>query len=207
MTFLDSKNVITGAASVYLSAQDSTQYTSAPALPTFTSATPSAPAFAAASATWRNVGFTKDGVEVQYAPTYGEVEVDQLLDSAKLFRQQLKVTCLTNMVEASLENLLVAWGQPTQPGTTSIDILPGALGDEPIERALCFVGNSPKTVVTGVAHKNERVYYVTRAIVDQSTNHMLRRSEATTFPVAFRLLPDTSQSNSRYGQVFDRNVT
>lgn len=204
MTALDSKNVIVGAAGVYISANDSSSWTSAPALPAFTAQQRASVAFAGASANWRNVGFTKDGVEVQYAPTYGEVEVDQLLDSAKLFRQQLKVTCLTNLVEATLENLLVAWGQVTNAGATSVDILPGTLGDQPVERALSFVGSAPTQPSN---QKNERVYYVTRAIVDQSTNHMLRRNEATTFPIAFRLLPDTSQSNSRYGQIMDRAIT
>jgi len=35
---------------------------------------------------FRHTGFTTEGLEVSYEPDYGEVEVDQLLDSAKLFK-------------------------------------------------------------------------------------------------------------------------
>jgi len=57
---------------------------------------------------FRNVGYTNNGVEISFAPDFGEVMVDQLLDTAKLFKQGMKVTLKTTLAEATLENLLLA---------------------------------------------------------------------------------------------------
>jgi hypothetical protein len=47
-------------------------------------------------------------LEISFAPDFGEVMVDQLLDTAKLFKQGMKVTLKTTLAEATLENLLLA---------------------------------------------------------------------------------------------------
>ena len=57
---------------------------------------------------WRNVGYTQNGMEITITPDFGEVEVDQLLDSAKIFKQGMQVTLNTTFAEATLENLLYA---------------------------------------------------------------------------------------------------
>jgi len=60
------------------------------------------------SDTFRNVGYTNNGLEIAFAPDFGEVMVDQLLDTAKIFKQGMKVTLKTTLAEATLENLLLA---------------------------------------------------------------------------------------------------
>jgi hypothetical protein len=60
------------------------------------------------TARFRNVGYTNNGLEISFAPDFGEVMVDQLLDTAKLFKQGMKVTLKTTLAEATLENLLLA---------------------------------------------------------------------------------------------------
>jgi hypothetical protein len=57
---------------------------------------------------FRNVGFTQNGVEISFQPNFGEVMVDQLLDVAKMFKQGMTVTLKTSLAEATLENLLLA---------------------------------------------------------------------------------------------------
>lgn len=57
---------------------------------------------------FRNVGYTNNGLEITFAPDFGEVMVDQLLDTAKIFKQGMKVTLKTTLAEATLENLLLA---------------------------------------------------------------------------------------------------
>jgi hypothetical protein len=57
---------------------------------------------------FRNVGYTQNGVELSFQPDFGEVMVDQLLDVAKMFKQGMKVTLKTSFAEATLENLLLA---------------------------------------------------------------------------------------------------
>jgi hypothetical protein len=60
------------------------------------------------TANFRNVGYTNNGLEISFAPDFGEVMVDQLLDTAKIFKQGMKVTLKTTLAEATLENLLLA---------------------------------------------------------------------------------------------------
>jgi hypothetical protein len=60
------------------------------------------------ASTFRNVGYTNNGLEITFAPDFGEVMVDQLLDTAKIFKQGMKVTLKTTLAEGTLENLLLA---------------------------------------------------------------------------------------------------
>jgi len=198
------RNIIIGAAGVYISKADSSTWTNPTTLPSLAANTSARVALDGASTDWRDVGFTMEGLEVAYEPDYGEVEVDQLLDSAKLFKQSMRVTLNSSFAEATLENLLVVWGQ--RSASLDSDVLTieaGALGEEPYERSLAFVGPAPRQS----AQKRERVYHVSRAIQTESTSHALRRNEATGLPVSFRILPDTSSSVAQYGTVRDRNVT
>lgn len=163
--------------------------------------------YGANSVAFRDVGLTTDGVSVNYQPDFGEVEVDQLLDAAKLFKQKMTVTVATTFAEATLQNLLDTWAQGTntlvnnvpEASSKSLYITPGALGEAPQEKAIVFVGNAPNT---NVAYK-QRVYMAARAISVEASEHGLRRTEATTFPVSFRLLPDTASSYSAYGRIAD----
>jgi hypothetical protein len=161
----------------------------------------------AGAARWRNVGFTSEGLEVAYAPTYGDIEVDQLLDSAQLFKQQVRVTANTTFAEATLENLITVWGLAnstiTEDGTTrTLDIAAGALGEEPLERSMVFIGKGPRT---GDSNQyRERVYHIKRAIQTESSSHALRRNEMTGLPASFRLLPDASASVATYGKIVER---
>lgn len=204
------RNIIIGAAALYISVKDSTDPTWAggPALPaspapgsSFTTALDASPDF-------RHTGFTTEGLEVSYEPDYGDVEVDQLLDSAKLFKQSMRVMVNTTLAEAALENLLVAWGQQTSTLTsgvsdTTLGIAAGALGDEPVERALVAVGPGPKTVS---GEKRERIYHGRRVLSVESSAHSVRRNEATVFPVSFRLLPDPNFAGQEYGIIRDRTI-
>ena len=139
---------------------------------------------------WSDVGATQEGVEVAYEPDIGEVEVDQMMDAAKLFNQGLQVQMNTQLAEATLENLMIAWGAPDDAldGDTFKIGSPGA---EPVERSAAVVGLAPNTQATQVdqdSHR-ERIYLARRVISVEGSTHALRRTEATVFPVSFRLLP------------------
>lgn len=209
-----SKNIIIGAAAVYISKEDSTGttfYTVADNpgidLPVLTNNVTARTALEGSNA-WRATGYTQEGVEVTYEPDFGEVQVDQSLDTPKMYKQGMRVMLATTFAEATLENLLVAWGQPAstlQNTGSKLVISAGALGDEPVERSVAFVGPAPKGA-TG--QKQERVYAVRRALQVESSAHRLSRSDATVIPVSFRLLPNTNASgNSTYGDVTDRVLT
>lgn len=206
------KNIIIGAAALFVSVKDSTDPAFFPsgqkvgvALPSLTGAGSAAGKIEADAANWRSAGYTTDGIEVSYEPDFGEVQVDQLLDAAKLFKQGMRVSVNTTLVEASLENLLVAWGQQNSTlDSDELTISAGALGDEPVERSLAFVGPSPRGTA---GEKRERVYHVRRALQVETSAHSLARSDATVFPVSFRLLPEATASGSDYGTISERVVT
>jgi hypothetical protein len=216
------KNILVGAAALYLSVGDSVAGTLPNGVPGDGSAATNgaAPAAGASMTTaldaaptiWRHAGFTSEGLEVSYEPDYTDVEVDQLLDSAKVFKTGMRVTVNTTFAEASLENLVVTWGQQTgtlsSTGSTGeLGIAAGALGDEPVERALVAVGIGPRPALQPT-QKRERVYFARRVLSVDTSAHAVRRAEATVFPVSFRLLPDaTAAIGKEYGFIRDRNIT
>ena len=158
---------------------------------------------------YRNVGFTNNGLQITYNPTYDSVTVDQLLDTAKLFKSAMEVMIATEMSEGTLENIVAVFGQSastltsTGSGTSKKDVLgleAGALGAAPTERQLIAVGLAP----TASATASERVYYARRVLSVQQSQFSLARTTPTTFPVTFRLLPDANYSGSEYGKIIDR---
>ena len=156
---------------------------------------------------YRNVGYTNNGLQVTYNPSYGSVTVDQLLDTAKLFKESMEVMIATEMAEGTLENILTVFGQSAgtlTDGATvdKLGLAGGALGEAPTERQLVAVGQAPTSGV-GVT-KSERVYYARRVLSVQQSQFSLARNAASTFPVTFRLLPDGAKSGQEYGFIVDR---
>ena len=225
----NTKNVIVGAADIFISNNDGingTRPATDPAsLKTLfgTSTGQSARTGLIQSADYREVGFTSTGFEISYEPTYNEVQVDQLLGAARLFKSALKVMLKTELTEATLENLQLSWGQmdsyyantgssiasvnnltDTTPisGETgaTLNLAAGALGDAPVERVLIAVGNAPYALGDGAGSNNyagrnkERVYVARRVVSIDTTMHALKRDAATVFPVNFRCLPDDSNT-------------
>lgn len=159
---------------------------------------------------FRNVGYTQDGCELAYSPEYTGVEVDQLLDDAKLFKTRQTMSLNTTFAEATLENLLVVWGQSSTTLTSSgsgdnavkdLVAVGGELGAAPTERQVIAVGNGPEK--SGAGYYNERTYHASRAISVEESSHAMRRNEPTTLPVSFRLLP-TDVATNPYGSIHDR---
>jgi hypothetical protein len=215
---LNAKNILVGASPLYLSTKDSTNAAyEENMLDSGTIAfTKGANASAALdlSSDVRNVGFTNNGLQITYNPSYGSVTVDQLLDTAKLFKESMEVMIATEMAEGTLENVLAVFGQGagTRTGALAkgvsaqanvdetLGLEAGALGVAPTERQLFAVGNAP----TVVGPDTERVYYARCVLSVQQSQFSLARNAATTFPVTFRLLPDGNYIGSEYGKIIDR---
>jgi hypothetical protein len=208
-----SKNIIVGAAQVFLGPSLS-EATGADIDARVTAWTPtlSTPAtntnrygpIVAGTTGWRDVGYTQDGVEIATDPSWGEVEVDQLLDAAKIFKDGMGMSVSTTFAEATLENLLVAWGQRDSYLTETANVIEaplegGALGEAPLERGLIAVGNAPEKANSNAY--GERTYFAYRVLSVDASTHTMARAEATTIPVTFRALP---ADNGRYGSVRDR---
>ena len=217
------RNILVGAAAVYVSkATTSNADNPAATFPTITSGASATTVTSSKglgdTATWRDVGYTNNGLELSYEPDFGEVAVDQILDAARLFKQGQKVMLKTEFAEATLENLFIVMNQTSgyntvnakagSDGSTAvgnvdnaIEIQGGSLGDYPVERSIVAVGQGPRS---GSNANSERVYYASRAVSMETSSHGVKRNEATFFPVTFRLLPLASTSNA-YGKIVDRS--
>ena len=230
----NAKNILVGASPLFVSNIDSTTAgyasyensepgtTNAGAFATGVSYTTTLNNKDSGTFYYRNVGFTNNGLQITYNPTFDSVTVDQLLDTAKLFKSAMEVMIATEMSEGTLENVLVVFGQPDDPtnntaitqdntiietgtGTSKkseLGIAAGALGIAPTERQLIAVGQAP----TASASKTERVYYARRVLSVQQSQFTLARSTPTTFPVTFRLLPTamSGYEGQEYGKIIDR---
>lgn len=217
------ENIIYGAAAIFFSKDSSldTAWNTAPNngsidIPTFSASTGFADTLGS-DASWLASGFTTEGVEVEYSPEFKDVEVDQLLDAALIYRTKQSVTVKTTLAEATLENLMFVWaipgdklkttgtgfdGQTIAAGEKELGIYEGGLGEAPVERSMCFVGAAPRT-----GGKVERVYNIRRVLQTQASSHGLKRAEETVFPVSFRCLPNPNKTGAGYGTIRDRKIS
>ena len=157
-------------------------------------------------ADFRNVGYTMNGLEIVFQPDFGEVQVDQVLDVAKLYKQGMQVNLNTTFAESTLENLLFAVaGKDTDlttvAGNPTMNLSAGDIGECPVERGLVAVG--PGTGDCAASDQIERVYVAYRALSSESVTVGAKRDEATMFEVSFRLLPNDAAS---YGKIVDRTI-
>jgi len=226
MAFNSAKNILVGASPLYISNSDSTVTgyveNQEPGIakvavagkkdgvPAFSSSASYRTTLDAAQAVtdnaYRNVGYTNNGLQITYNPTYDSVTVDQLLDTAKLFKSAMEVMIATEMAEGTLENVLVVFGQGQSTLTNSgrtLGLEAGALGIAPTERQLIAIGQAP----TENSATTERIYYARRVLSVQQSQFSLARNTPTSFPVTFRLLPDAGYSGSEYGKIIDRTWT
>ena len=157
-------------------------------------------------ADYTNVGYTMNGLEIQFQPDFGEVQVDQVLDVAKLYKQGMQVNLATAFAEATLENLLLALAYGDSKLTTALngdktlDLSAGDIGECPVERGIVAIG--PGTGDCENSDVVERVYTAYRALSIENVTVSAKRDEASMFEVTFRLLPDDSSSS--YGKIVDR---
>jgi hypothetical protein len=160
-----------------------------------------------------NIGYTMNGLELQFQPDFGEVQVDQLLDVAKLYKQGMQVNLNTAFAEATLENLLVALaygadelGAKSNKARSSgqeLNLSAGELGECPVERGIIAIG--PGTGDCEAGSSIERVYIGYRALSIESVTVSAKRDEASMFEVSFRMLPEDASAS--YGKIVDRTVT
>jgi hypothetical protein len=155
-----------------------------------------------------NVGYTMNGLELQFQPDFGEVQVDQVLDVAKLYKQGMQVSLATAFAEATLENLLIslAYGDNQLTGVKAtsagqvLNLSAGELGECPVERGIVAVG--PGTGDCADSAYVERVYTAYRALSIQNVTVSAKRDAASMFEVSFRLLPEDASGS--YGKIVDR---
>jgi hypothetical protein len=214
----DSKNIIVGAAAMFVSTGAEFDPETV-VFPDFVEDVQYQETLSGSAGTdlVRNIGYTMNGLELQFQPDFGEVQVDQLLDVAKLYKQGMQVNLATAFAEATLENLLVAIAAPsgdlttgnldnpmdsgTISAATTLELTSGAIGECPVERGLVAVG--PGTGDCDPDAYIERIYVAYRALSIDNVTVSAKRDEPSMFEVSFRLLP---ANNGSYGKIVDRTI-
>src|SRR6056300_1281108 len=162
---------------------------------------------------FRNVGYTMNGLDIEFQPDFGEVQVDQLLDVARLYKQGMQVNLNTAFAESTLENLLFSLaGKDADLATAGVgefaeanpvmNMSAGDIGECPVERGLVAVG--PGTGDCAIGDEIERVYVAYRALSIENVTVSAKRDEPSMFEVSFRLLPNDGAS---YGKIVDRTLS
>ena len=103
----------------------------------------------------RNVGYTSNGLDLTFTPTFGDVQVDQLLDTARLFKSGMTVTLKTSLAEATLENLLMAITQKSANVSTV-----GVLSDTIVSYSDTGVTTPSTSATLGTTAANTNSGYV-----------------------------------------------
>ena len=208
----DSKNIIVGAASFFVADTPLEADPESGTIPDFDPLVSYRDTLSDAEegVGYTNVGYTMNGLELQFQPDFGEVQVDQLLDVAKLYKQGMQVNLNTAFAEATLENLLIAlaYGNDQKTGSKTssdglvLNLSAGELGECPVERGIVAVG--PGTGDCEAGSSIERVYIGYRALSIESVTVSAKRDEASMFEVSFRMLPEDASAS--YGKIVDRTI-
>lgn len=158
-----------------------------------------------------SVGATQEGVEIMWEPDMVDIEVDQYGDAAKVIQSRVKVMVKTTLAEATLNNLAVAWSYDSIDGGDDVKVnndgnntktfMFGVQNVYPYEKAVQIVGNAPGS---GASTTKTRKFNTKRAITFESSSISMKRAEATTFAVSFRILPVSNDTGYEYGKIIDQ---
>lgn len=151
---------------------------------------------------WVEVGYTEDGVEIQHAPTFKDIEVDEEMDPVKTVLTGNKMTVAAKLAEATLENMKYAI-----PGSTITTVAAGVsnVGSKTLkfgspatvpEALVGFQGTSPEGF--------ERVFIMYRGQQVGTMASSYKKADKVLVPVEFRGLADSSKpKGERLGFITD----
>jgi len=146
-----------------------------------------------------DVGATRDGVEMSRAIEFYDVQCDQVKATLKKAPTNQKRTVKTTLLEATLENLKLAWGGTlvTSAGPPATKTLKMGLADGGEEHELVFVGPAPGT------YKTRTVTFYRAVNVSQSATKYVKDGEVR-IEVEFEILPDLSKpAGEEWGTIVD----
>lgn len=127
-------------------------------------------------------GFTQDGIEWDYTPTWKDIVVDELMGIAKKILTSHKLVVSAKLAETTLKNMAYAIPGATFNGTTGLTI--GSI-DAP-EFVLGWIGPAPSGAV--------RECLVYRVVSIASVKAHYQRKDMVIYNVQFEALSDPTQS-------------
>lgn len=137
-----------------------------------------------------DVGGTRDGVQMAREAEYLDVTADQHKAVLKKYITAERRFLRTSLLEATLDNLKLAWG-----GTVEDNTLKLSLNDELEEHELEFTGPGP--------NGKTRKYKHSRAVQIGNAEHSYTKNGETVIPVEFEILADLSKPGAEWGTVID----
>jgi hypothetical protein len=162
-------NITVGPSDLYIAP-------SGTALPTLTGA-------AADFAAFSEIGFTVDGIEFDYTPTWKDILVDELMGPAKKILTAHKLVVSAKLAEATLANLLSAIPGATFNGTDTLTI--GSISAAP-EMLLGWLGPS--------INNTTREALITRVVSIGAVKAHYQRKDMVEYQVQFEALADPTQA-------------
>ena len=140
---------------------------------------------------WVEVGFTEEGVDIEYTPEFFDAVVDQELSPVKKVLTAEAVIVRTRLSEADLDRLSkaiagAAFSAIAQGSGQSAQDVVKIGGGTAVVKALAFEGTSPEG--------GFRVIFVHRAVSAEAVTQSYKKGEKTIFAVAFTALADTAKA-------------
>ncbi len=127
-------------------------------------------------------GYTNDGIEWDYAATYYDVKVDEVLGIVKKKTVSHKLTMTTKLSEGTLQNLALCCSGATYNGTDTVTF--GDVEDPP-EWVIGFIGEAPSG--------KRRFGIVYRSVsMGASKMHYHKKTEIT-YALTLEALADSTQ--------------
>lgn len=146
---------------------------------------------------WTELGYTEDGVETDYEPTFQDHEVDEELLPVKKTKVKERMLVSANLAENTLENYKIAMGLPETALTTDTTAKTKTLDlkvnfDIP-EHHLKLEGKSPDGL--------DRTMTLDRVVSVGKVNTKHNKKNKKLIPVQFEAL---SNDSGEYGKIVDK---
>lgn len=149
-----------------------------------------------------DLGGTSGGVTIEKKRDFTDLEVDQVTAIIKKAIKKETYTVKTQLSEATLANLQLAWGLSTAPvtaaGPPATETLDIGVETKVTEHTLTFVGPCPSGTYTS------RTFAVNRAISMAIAKPEMSKDKETLFEVEFDCLPDLTKTGAEFGTVVDQ---
>jgi hypothetical protein len=147
-------------------------------------------------AAWKEVGYTDDGLQFAYNPTFKDTTVDEEMAPIDSFLNGETATLACKMAEPTLDNLAYAISASTKttvvaatgvPGTTKVAFGSG-------DRVFMMVGFEGLAPAGALVSKPWRIFVGHKAIAKGNVTLAMKRADKTIIPVTFNLFADSTKS-------------
>jgi hypothetical protein len=160
-------------------------------------------------AAWKEVGYTDDGLQFAYNPTFKDTTVDEEMAPIDSFLNGEVGTLSCKMAEPTLDNLAYAISASK---TTTVAAASGVPGTTKVafgsgDRKFVMVGFEGLAPAGSLTTKPWRIFVGFKAIAKGNVTLAMKRADKTIIPVQFNLFADSSKpAGERLGYYVDKTA-